>query len=216
MSSDQKLKEIRNAIISLSIPKTREATKNALESGVDPYQIINQGLAAGLLEIGDKWTKKEVFISHILVAAKAMTTGQDLVEKKLGGTGREDKYKATIILGTPKGDLHDIGKNLVSLMMKAGGFKVYDLGVDVAPQTFIEKARKVDADLIGMSLIMSICLDQMEKVCTLVKESGLKTKTIIGGPPTSEKVAREIGADAYGGFDAPTGVKIAKRMLGRV
>ncbi len=212
MSQDEKLKEIRGAVVSLSVPKTQEAVQSALDAGFDSFQIIKQGLAWGLNEVGDKWLKKEMFISHVLVAAKAMTAGQQLVEKAL--VGKEGQYKASIVLGTPKGDLHDIGKNLVGLMMRANGFKVYDLGVDVEPRAFIDKAKEVNADLIGMSLIMSICLDQMEKVCQLVKENGIKVKTIIGGPATSGKVAKKIGADAYGGFDAPTGVKTAKQMLG--
>lgn len=214
MSGDKKLQDIRNAIVSLSVAQTQETTQSALASGVDPYRIIKEGLAAGLTDVGDKWLKKEMFISHVLVAAKAMTTGQKLVEKTLAG--QEGEYKASIILGTPKGDLHDIGKNLVSMMMRAGGFKVYDLGVDVEPQTFIDKAREVDADLIGMSLVMSICLDQMEKVCQLAKESEIKAQTLIGGPATSDKVASKIGANAYGGFDAPSGVHTAKQMLGIV
>ena len=212
MLADQALSDICNAVVSLSVEDTQALTARALDAGVDPYEIIKGGLAAGLTEVGEKWLKKEMFISHVLVAAKAMAGGQALVESALAG--REGQYAATIVLGTPKGDLHDIGKNLVGMMMRAGGFKVYDLGVDVEPQAFIDKAKEVEADLIGMSLIMSICLDQMEAVCKLAKDNGLKAKTLIGGPATSAKVAQTIGADAYGGFDAPTGVKIAKQMLG--
>lgn len=212
MSNDEKLKAIRNAVVALSVPETTEAACRALETGVDPHVIIKQGLAAGLTEVGDKWLKKELFISHVLVAAKAVAVAQELVEKTL--VGKEGEYKASIVLGTPKGDLHDIGKNLVAMMMRAGGFKVYDLGVDVEPKVFIDKAKEVDADLIGMSLLMSICLDQMGKVCQMLKENGVRAKTIIGGPATSKRVAKHIGADAYGGFDAVTGVRTAKRMLG--
>ncbi len=211
MSDDEKLEAIRNAVVALSVPETTEATLNAMDAGVDPYQIIKQGLAAGLTEVGDKWLKKEMFISHVLVAAKAVTTSQELVEKTL--VGKEREYKARIVLGTPKGDLHDIGKNLVAMMMRAGGFKVYDLGVDVEPQAFIDKAKEVEADLIGMSLIMSICLDQMAEVCQMIEANDVRVKTIIGGPATSEMVAKQIGADAYGGFDAVTGVNTVKRML---
>jgi methanogenic corrinoid protein MtbC1 len=212
MSEEQLYKGIQEAIVALSIPKTQEATRKALEAGVNPYGIIKHGLAAGLTEVGDRWLRQEMFISHVLVAAKAMKAGQELVEEKLAG--KEGEYVATLVIGTPKGDLHDIGKNLVTMMMKAAGFKVYDLGVDVEPQHFIDKAQEVDADLIGMSLIMSICLDQMEMVCELVKKNNIRAKTIIGGPATSSKVAKEIGADVYGGFDAPTGVRTAKQLLG--
>jgi 5-methyltetrahydrofolate--homocysteine methyltransferase len=212
MSEKELLDKIREAIVSLSVPVTEAATNEALGQGVDPYRIIVGGLASGLTEVGEKWIKQEMFISHVLVAAKAMNAGQALVEEKLAG--KEGEYKSTLVLGTAKGDLHDIGKNLVGMMMKAGGFKVYDLGVDVAPQAFIDRANEVNADLIGVSLIMSICLDQVEQVCKLAKADDVKAKVIIGGPATSDKVASEIGADAYGGFDAPTGVRIAKKLLG--
>lgn len=211
MSTTQVLDEIRKAIVSLSITSTEAATKRALDQEVDPLEIIKSGLAAGLTEVGDNWARQEMFIAEVLVAGEAMKAGQTLVEEKLAG--KEGDYKATLVIGTPKGDLHDIGKNLVSMMMRAGGFKVYDLGVDVEPQVFIDKAKEMDADLIGVSLIMSICLDQVEKICRLTKTKAIRAKTIIGGPPTSEKVAAELGADAYGGFDAPTGVRTAKKLL---
>jgi 5-methyltetrahydrofolate--homocysteine methyltransferase len=212
MSENQLLEHIRSAIMSLSIPGTRDAVQRALDAGVDPLDIVKGGLSEGLTAVGNKWLNKEMFISHVLVAAKAMAAGQELVEQKL--VGREGDYVATVVIGTPKGDLHDIGKNLVAMMMKAGGFKVYDLGVDVEPQAFIDKANEVNADLIAMSLIMSICLDKMEEACRLAKAQGVRAKTLIGGPPTSAKVAQTIGADAYGGFDAPTAVQTAKKLLG--
>lgn len=212
MSEKEVLGRIRQAIVSMSTPETEAATREALKLGVDPLRIITSGLAAGLTEVGDMWIRRERFISHVLMAAKALGAGQALVEEKLAG--KEGNYKATMVLGTPKGDLHDIGKNLVGMMMRAGGFKVYDLGVDVEPQAFIDKAKEVNADLIGMSLIMSICLDKMEEVCKLAKAAGIKAKILIGGPATSEKVATKIGADAYGGFDAPTAVQTAKKLIG--
>jgi methanogenic corrinoid protein MtbC1 len=212
MAREELLDKIRQSIVSMSVANTEAATREALDAGLDPLQIVAKGLAAGLTEMGDMWIRKERFISHVLMAAKALAAGQALVEKKMAG--KEGHYKGVVVMGTPKGDLHDIGKNLVGMMMRAGGFKVYDVGVDVEPQAFIDKAREVDADLIGMSLIMSICLDKMQEVCALAKSSGIRAKTIIGGPATSAKVAAEIGADAYGGFDAPTAVRTAKQLLG--
>lgn len=210
---EQKLLEkISTSIVSMSVANTEAATREALDAGVNPLEIVVRGLAAGLTEIGDMWIRKERFISHVLMAAKALNAGQAIVETRMAGN--EGKYKAVVVLGTPKGDLHDIGKNLVGMMMRAAGFKVHDLGVDVEPRAFIDKAREVDADLIGMSLIMSICLDRMKEVCSLAKSAGIKAKTLIGGPATSAKVADEIGADAYGGFDAPTAVRTAKQLLG--
>lgn len=212
MAEKEMLDKIRTSIVSMSVANTEAATQEALDAGVDPLHIVEGGLAAGLTEIGEMWIRKERFISHVLMAAKAVAAGQALVEGKLAG--KEGDYKAVVVLGTPKGDLHDIGKNLVGMMMRAAGFKVYDLGVDVDPQAFIDKAREVDADLIGMSLIMSICLDKMKEVCALAKSTGIRAKIFIGGPATSAKVATEIGADAYGGFDAVTAVRAAKQILG--
>ncbi len=212
MSEKNLLDRIQRAIVTMSVSETETATREALQAGVDPLKIISGGLAPGLTEVGNMWLRKERFITHVLMATKALTAGQSIVEEKL--LGKEGDYKAKIVLGTPKGDLHDIGKNLFGMMMKAGGFKVYDLGVDVDPQVFIDKAKEVDADLIGMSLIMSICLDKMEEVCKLAKAAHIKAKILIGGPATSEKVAAKIGADAYGGFDAPSAVHIAERLIG--
>ena len=212
MAHEASLERIRKAVVSLSVAETQAATKQAVADGIPVNEIIKEGLAAGLTDVGERWQRKEMFISHVLVAAKAMKAGQDLLEQAL--VGQESRYIATVVMGTPKGDLHDIGKNLVVMMMKAAGFQVVDLGVDVEPQSFVDKAKEVDADLIGMSLVMSICLDQLEKVCQLVTQSGLRAKTLIGGPATSELIAEKIGADAYGGFDAPTGVRIAKNILG--
>ncbi len=210
MSAKQEIQDIHSAIVSLSVPNTEAATKKALDAGVDRQEILVDGLAAGLLEVGDKWIKQEMFISHVLVAAKAMKAGQTILEEG----EPEGESKAVMVLGTAQGDLHDLGKNLVGMMMKAAGFKVHDLGVDVPPRTFIEKAKEVDADIIGISLIMSICLDKVEETCKLAKEEGIKARVLIGGPPTSDTVAEKIGAGGYGGFDAPTGVKKAKELVG--
>ncbi len=210
MSSRQEIQDIHKAVMSLSVPETEAATKKALDAGVDRQEILVDGLAAGLLEVGDKWIKQEMFISHVLVAAKAMKAGQAILQEG----EPESEGIAVMVLGTAQGDLHDIGKNLVGMMMKAAGFKVYDLGVDVAPQAFVDKAKEVDADIIGISLIMSICLDKVEETCKLAKKEGIKAKVLIGGPATSDIVAEKVGAGGYGGFDAPTGVKKAKELIG--
>lgn len=210
MSARREIQDICKAVISLSVSQTEAATKNALNAGVDRQEILVDGLAAGLLEVGDKWIKQEMFISHVLVAAKAMKAGQAILQEG----EPEGESKAVMVLGTAQGDLHDIGKNLVGMMMKAAGFKVYDLGVDVAPQAFVDKAKEVDADIIGISLIMSICLDKVEETCKLAEKEGIKAKVLIGGPATSETVAEKIGAGGYGGFDAPTGVVRAKELVG--
>jgi 5-methyltetrahydrofolate--homocysteine methyltransferase len=148
------------------------------------------------------------------MGARAMQMGVDLVEPHLVDEAREPLGR--IVIGTVEGDVHDIGKNLVTLMLRTTGFEVHDLGVDVPPQKFIDKAKEVDADIIASSLIMSICLPKMEEINKLADQEGLRplVKTVVGGPPLSSKVAERIGADAYGGDDAVAGVRTISRLLG--
>ncbi len=212
--SDELLEQISAAVVSLNAEQTAELTQQALDAGFEPVSIINGGLLPGLLEVGDKWERQEYFISHVLMGARAMQTGVDLVEPYLVAEEREPLGR--IVIGTVEGDVHDIGKNLVTLMLRTAGFEVHDLGVDVPPQKFIDKAKEVNADIIASSLIMSICLPKMEEINKLADDEGLRprVKTVVGGPPLSTKVAARIGADAYGGPDAMAGVRTIKQLLG--
>jgi 5-methyltetrahydrofolate--homocysteine methyltransferase len=204
--------EIIDSLVKLDEQRLLQLLTDSLDKGIPADDILNNGLIAGMDIVGEKMENEDMFIPEVLMAAQTMAKGVEILKPLIGSEGVSSV--GSVVIGTVKGDLHDIGKNLVAMMMRAGGFKVYDLGVDVEPRDFIDKAKEVDADLIGMSLIMSICLDQMEKVCRMLKENGVRAKTIVGGPATSERVAKQIGADAYGGFDAVTGVHTAKRMLG--
>ncbi|GAB4248733.1 MAG: corrinoid protein [Thermoleophilia bacterium] len=211
---EQHLDRIRQAIVKLSRDETVAATKEAVEAGVDPVKIVQDGLSAGLLEVGDQWIKKERFISHVLVAAKAVHAGQEVVEPYLvdGASGE----KGRVVLGTIKGDLHDIGKNLVALMLRSGGFEVTDIGIDVPPERFVEAAKEENADIVAISLLMSVCLDEVEEACRLLREAEVPAKILVGGPPVSETVAKEIGADMYGGFDAVTALESARRLYAQL
>jgi 5-methyltetrahydrofolate--homocysteine methyltransferase len=212
--SDELLQQITAAVVRLEAEETASLTQQALDAGIAPTAIINKGLLPGLLEVGDKWERQEYFISHVLMGARAMQTGVDLVEPHL--VGEQAEPLGRIVIGTVEGDVHDIGKNLVTLMLRTAGFEVHDLGVDVPPQQFIDKAQEVNADIIASSLIMSICLPKMEEINQLADAAGLRPrmKTVVGGPPLSDKVAARIGADAYGGDDAVAGVRTMKRLLG--
>lgn len=211
--SNELLDQISAAVVSLNAEETEALTQQALDAGIEPEAIINGGLLRGLLEVGDKWERKEYFISHVLMGARAMQMGVDLVEPHLVGKAKEPLGR--IVIGTVEGDVHDIGKNLVTLMLRTAGYEVHDLGVDVPPQKFIDKAKEVNADIVASSLIMSICLPKMEEINKLADQEGLRprVKTVVGGPPLSEKVAKEIGADAYGGDDAVAGVRTINRLL---
>ena len=186
--------------------------QQALDEGIDPKVILNDGLLAGMMVIGGKFKRNEVFVPEVLVAARAMNAGIAILEPKLVEIGNKPIGKA--VLGTVKGDLHDIGKNLVVMMMKGAGLEIYDLGVDVEPDTFIEKAEEVGADIIGMSALLTTTMPNMKNVIDRLNEKGLRDKYIvmIGGAPVNQTFADEIGADYYTP-DAATAAEVAKKAV---
>jgi len=186
--------------------------QQALDEGVDAKLILNEGLLGGMMIIGEKFKKNEVFVPEVLVAARAMNAGMAILEPKLIEIGNEPVGKA--VVATVKGDLHDIGKNLVAMMLKGAGFEVHDIGVDVDAETFIAKAEEVGADVIGMSALLTTTMPNMKNVITLLEEKGLRDKYIvmIGGAPVNNSFAEEIGADKYTP-DAATAAEAAKELV---
>ena len=186
--------------------------QQALDEGIDPKVILNDGLLAGMMVIGGKFKRNEVFVPEVLVAARAMNAGIAILEPKLVEIGNKPIGKA--VLGTVKGDLQDIGKNLVVMMMKGAGLEIYDLGVDVEPDTFIEKAEEVGADIIGMSALLTTTMPNMKNVIDRLNEKGLRDKYIVmvGGAPVNQTFADEIGADYYTP-DAATAAEVAKKAV---
>ena len=186
--------------------------EQALAEGVDAKVILNEGLLDGMMIIGGKFKRNEVFVPEVLVAARAMNAGMAILEPKLIEIGNEPIGKA--VIGTVKGDLHDIGKNLVVMMYKGAGFEVIDLGVDVEPATFIAKAEEVGADVIGMSALLTTTMQNMKETIDLLNEKGLRDKYIvmIGGAPINDSFAEEIGADFYTA-DAASAAEVAKEAI---
>ncbi len=184
----------------------------ALEEGQDPKAILNEGLLAGMMIVGEKFKNNEVFVPEVLVAARALNAGLTILEPKLVEVGNEPVGK--IIIGTIKGDLHDIGKNLVAMMMKGVGFEVIDLGVDVEPETFIAKAEEVGADVICISALLTTTMPGMQATIDALKERGLRDKYIVmvGGAPVNQSFAEQIGADYYTP-DAATAAEVAKKAV---
>lgn len=184
----------------------------ALEEGQDPKAILNDGLLAGMMIIGEKFKNNEVFVPEVLVAARALNAGLSILEPKLVEVGNEPVGKA--VIGTVKGDLHDIGKNLVAMMLKGVGFEVHDIGVDVEPDTFIGKAEEVGADVIVMSALLTTTMPSMQAVIDELKERGLRDKYIVmvGGAPVNQGFADQIGADYYTP-DAATAAEVAKKAV---
>ena len=186
--------------------------EQALEQGVDPKEILNEGLLAGMMIVGGKFKRNEVFVPEVLVAARAMSAGIAILEPKLVEVGNEPIGKA--VIGTVKGDLHDIGKNLVAMMLKGAGFEVIDAGTDVDADSFINKAEEVGADVICMSALLTTTMPYMQTVIDTLKERGLRDKYIvmIGGAPVNEAFAEQIGADFYTA-DATSAAEAAKAAV---
>ncbi len=184
----------------------------ALEAGVDAKEILNEGLLAGMMIIGGKFKNNEVFVPEVLVAARAMNAGISILEPKLIEIGNEPIGRA--VIGTVKGDLHDIGKNLVVMMLKGAGFEIHDLGVDVEPEVFLAKAQEFGADVICMSALLTTTMPNMKDLIDLLKEKGLRDQYIvmIGGAPVNESFAQEIGADYYTP-DAASAAETAKQAV---
>ncbi len=189
-----------------------ETTQKAIEEGIPAKTILDDGLIAGMNVISEKFRKHEIFLPHVLLAAKAMYAGMDLlkplfIKDKIPSRGK-------IVIGTVQGDLHDIGKNLVGIMLKGAGFDVIDLGKDVSVDNFVDTAEKEDADVIGMSALLTTTQPIMKKVVEKLKEKGLNNKimTIVGGAPLSSEYAELIGADAYS-YDAANAVVSVNELV---
>ena len=190
----------------------RHLVSKALEEGIEPQKILNEGLLTGMLALGDKFKMDEVFVPEVLVAARAMNTGITILEPILAEIGNEPVGKA--VIGTVKGDLHDIGKNLVTMMLKGAGLEVFDLGTDVEADAFIEKAEEIGADVICMSALLTTTMPNMQEIIEQLKERGLREKYIVmvSGAPVNESFAAQIGAD-YFTPDAATCAEVAKEAV---
>jgi len=204
--------KIKEAIFNGDIPSIPGLVQEALGQGQTPEEILDQGLIAGMSAVGAKFKANEIFVPEVLIAAKAMHAGLDVLEPLLAETGVQPKAK--VVLGTVKGDLHDIGKNLVAMMLKGAGFCVIDLGIDVPAEKFINKAEEESASIIAMSSLLTTSMPSMKDTIEALKQKGLdqKVKTIIGGAPVTQEYADEIGASGYAA-DASSAVDKIKELL---
>jgi 5-methyltetrahydrofolate--homocysteine methyltransferase len=204
------LKALSDSIIKGDQKTAVDVTKAALDEGMAPGTILAEGLIAGMNVIGVRFKANEVYIPEVLIAARAMKMAMEILEPKLVEAGVEPIGTAAI--GTVQGDLHDIGKNLVMMMLKGAGFNVVDLGTDVAPDVFVEKAKESNVQIVGLSALLTTTMPAMEKTIRAIKDSGLTIKTMIGGAPVTQAYADKIGADGYAA-DAASAVDIAKELL---
>ncbi len=204
------LNEICDYLQKGRMPKVKELVNQALSDGIDAKDILEQGLLSGMSIVGEKFKNNEVFVPEVLVAARAMNAGVAILRPYLVKEGVESK--GTVVIGTVKGDLHDIGKNLVKMMMEGRGLKVVDLGTDVSPEAFVAAAKENNAGIICCSALLTTTMGEMKNVVDLVKAENLPIKVMIGGAPVTESFRNSIGADIYTP-DAATAAEVALQQF---
>jgi 5-methyltetrahydrofolate--homocysteine methyltransferase len=204
--------EIYEGVVSGQNAFVQQKVKEALESGVAPVSLLNQGMIAAMAEVGRRFEEGEYYVPEMLIAARAMQGGMALLKPHL--LQSEVKSAGRVAIGTVKGDLHDIGKNLVAMMLEGAGFEIKDLGTDVSPQKFVEAA-KAGVDIIAMSALLTTTMTNMKTTIAALQEAGLRSsvKVLIGGAPVTEAYAKQIGADGYA-VDASRAVSAAKVLMG--
>jgi len=214
MANERLFEEMTSAVIAGLPDKARELADEALRAGIDPLATIEQGLKPGMDVVGEGFAKGELFIPDLMMSSKAMQEGIAVLKPELLKRKQELKTLGKVVIGTVQGDIHEIGKTLVATMLRANGFQVHDLGVDVSPQGFVDAVREVNADVVGLSALLTTTMLNQEAVILTLKEAGLRdqVKVIIGGVPTSPEWASEIGADAYA-ENATEAVEVMKGLV---
>jgi len=212
---DEVLGKLRDAVLSYDVEAAVKAAEEALKKGVDPVEAIEEGLAKGVRIVGERFGAGEAFLTELVMAAEAMKQALKVLEPAILKSARKRKTLGKVLIGTVEGDIHDIGKSIVSTLLLATGFEVIDIGVDVPVEKFVEKVKEVKPNIVGMSALMTTTMTKMAEVIKALKREGLRdeVKIIIGGAPTSKKWAEEIGADGHGA-DAIEAVEVAKKILG--
>ena len=206
------LKELSGFVQKGNAKKTKELVQLGLDENMSPAVILNEGLIEAMGEVGVKFKNNEIYVPEMLIAARAMSAGMQILEPILAETGVKPIGRA--IIGTVKGDLHDIGKNLVKMMMKGAGIEVIDLGVDVPDQKFVEKAMEFDVDIVCLSALLTTTMPAIGDVINAFEDAGIKDKYVfmIGGAPVTSNFARQVNADIYTP-DAATAGEVAKDLL---
>ena len=201
---------ILNSVVEFNKAAVVEHVTTAINNKIPIDDILNKGLIAAMDVVGEKFTSGEIFVPEMLQAAKSMQLGLEVLKPHLAGDALMEK--GTIIIGTVKGDLHDIGKNLVTMMVEGAGFNVVDLGVDVDVEKFVSEAQAHDADVVCLSALLTTTMPVMAKTVEALKEAGLKVKTIIGGAPVTDAYAQQIGADGFSN-NAPGAVELIRKLV---
>ena len=204
------VQDIYNAVVQFDEEGIRKLVQAELDCGTDFQQILNEGLISPMDEVGAKFSQGELFVPEMLMAAQAMKAGLELIRPLLSQADAQPK--GTLVIGTVKGDLHDIGKNLVAMMLEGAGFEVIDLGVDVDSEKFLAAAVEHKAQIVCMSALLTTTMPAMESTVEAIREKGIGLMTMVGGAPVTEAFASKIGANGYS-QDAPGAVELARKLL---
>jgi len=204
------LKALAEAVIKGDQGSAVEITKAALKEGTAAKDVLEEGLIAGMDVVGTRFKKNEIYIPEVLIAARAMKMAMEILGPELIKAGVEPVGK--FLIATVQGDLHDIGKNLVAMMLKGAGFEVIDLGVDVSPEKFVEQVKTKSVQIVGISALLTTTMPGMEKTIKALKKAGVSAKVMIGGAPVTQGYADKIGADGYAA-DAASAVDMAKSLV---
>ena len=206
------LKAVAESLIKGQAPEVEKGVQAALDEGVPVREILHEGLIAGMNVVGDKFKKNEFYIPEVLIAARAMKTGMEMIRPKL--VEEKDEPAGIAAIGTVKGDLHDIGKNLVAMMLEGAGFQIVDMGIDVPPEKFVESVRESGVQIVCMSALLTTTMPSMKATVDALKEAGVtdKVRTMVGGAPVTEAYAEQIGADGYAP-DAASAADRAKELI---
>ena len=214
-TKEELLQKLADCVTEMEEDEVVEVAKQYLDEGYPAYDGIMDGLVKGMNKASDLYDEEEYFVTDVLLCSDAMYNGLDILRPALPDDEEGANVKKKVVIGVVQGDTHDIGKNLVRIMMETAGFEMYDLGRDVPLDDFVSKAKEVDADIICMATLMTTTMGGMQTVIEKLKEQGMRerVKVMIGGSPISQKFADEIGADGYSA-NAPEAVKLAKKLTG--
>jgi len=207
------ISELENSVKTLQEEAAIEAAGKVVAAGVDPVLAIEEGLAKGIREVGEKFARKEMFVVELIYAAEIMGAAIKVLEPELKKSASKRNVVAQVVIGTVAGDIHDIGKNLVKIMLEAGGFEVHDVGKDAATELFVDKSKEVGAGIVGASSLMTTTVSVQKELVDALRVAGIDAPMMIGGAAVTEEWAKEIGA-TYSA-DAGTSVETAKQLVGK-
>lgn len=213
--ADELFQAMAQSVIDGDPDAAADLARRAVEQGIDPLEAINRGFVPGVDYVGEQYAQGEMFLPDLVLAGEAMKAAIAILEPEIARKGSQRQTLGTVVIGTVEGDIHEIGKTLVATMLSVGGFRVYDLGVDVPVTTFVEKAREVNADIVAMSALLTTTMVRQRDVIEALEDASLRSrvKVMVGGAPVTRSWAQEIGADGYS-EDAIGAVAVAKQLLG--